>query len=304
MISFLNRGEIDETKWNECIQSSAARLPYGFTWYLDSVAEHWDGLVYNDYEAVFPLVWRRRFLIHYLFQPHFTQQLGVFSKQQPDEGLLAAMLDAIPARFRFIEINLNHTNSVRHHAFEVLPRTNLILPLTGAYETLSQGYHENARRNISKAQKQRLHTRSNLTPETATEFFKANTGVKIPEVGEYVYEHFHQLMNAVLQRKMGEVMGVFDENDNLYATGFFVITGSRILNLLPSIDDEGKDVGAGFYMVDHIIRRYAGSGKVLDFEGSMIPSIARFYKSFGAQEQTYWRLRCNRLPWLVRWMKG
>jgi hypothetical protein len=303
MISFLSRSKIDEAKWNDCVLCSAARLPYGLTWYLDSVAEHWDGLVHNDYEAVFPLVWRRRFLIHYLFQPYFTQQLGVFTKQQPHEGLLREMLDAIPARFRFIEINLNYTNRVRHEAFEVSARTNLVLPLDGAYETLADGYHENARRNISKAQKNRLRTRSDLTPETATEFFKANTGVKIPEIGEYVYEHLQRLMRAALQRKMGEVVGVFDENDNLYATGFFATTENRILNLLPSIDDEGKDAGAGFYLVDHVIRKYAGTGRVLDFEGSMIPSIARFYKSFGAQEQTYWRLRRNNLPWVLRWVK-
>lgn len=303
MISCCTRKEIDEHKWNGCVQRAACRLPYGFCWYLDCVSDQWDGLVYNDYEAVFPLVWERRFLIHYLFQPLFTQQLGVFSPNRPDEALVKSLLDAIPPRFRFIEINLNYMNPVRHDGFEISPRINLYLDLGLPYEKLFHDFHENARRNIHKAEKKNLHVSDTIKPEIIIEFFKTNTGIKIPEIGEYNYEHLRQLMEAALHRRMGAALGVFDEKDNLYATGFFIISESRIINLLPSIDDEGKQAGAGFFMVDYIVRKYAGSGKVFDFEGSMIPSIARFYKSFGAREQTYWRLRRNNLPWLLRWMK-
>lgn len=303
MISHLKRNEIDEEKWDHCVQLSASRLPYAYTWYLDSVADRWDGLVHDDYVAVFPLVWRSRFLIHYLYQPFFTQQLGSFSPKNPDEKILQSLLDAIPPRFRFIEINLNHMNPVVHDGFQVSPRINLCLDLSLSYEKLFHNYHENAKRNLHKAEKNNLRVRRDLTPEIVTEFFKANTGIKIPEVGEYDYEHLHRLMDAALKRNSGLALGVFDEKDNLYAMGFFIVTEKRIINLLPSIDDEGKEIGAGFYLVDDIVRKYAGSDKVLDFEGSMIPSIARFYKSFGAQEQTYWQLRRNNLPWVVKWIK-
>ncbi len=303
MINYLKREEIDESKWNRCVELSASNLPYGFTWYLDCVSEHWGGLVKEDYEAVFPLVWRKRLFIHYLYQPFFTQQLGIFSGRESDENLLTSMLDAIPARFRFIEVNLNYLNQVKHGGFEIIPRTNLCLDLNHSYDKLFHNYHDNARRNVHKAEKNRLRARSDFHPEIITEFFKANTGNKIPELGEYHYGHLRELMNETLQRKAGNAMGVFDEKDNLMAAGFFIITEKRIINLLPSIDDEGKEIGAGFYLIDHLIRQHAGSQKVLDFEGSMIPSIARFYKSFGAQEQTYWRLRRNNLPWFAKWMK-
>lgn len=304
MISFLNRNEIDEARWNDCIRQSPSGLPYGYTWYLDSVSDQWDALMVDDYEVVFPLVWRKRFLIYYLFQPFFAQQLGAFSGNGLDEAALKSLLDAIPSRFRFIEISLNYMNPVRHGEFEVLPRTNLCLSLNQPYDKLRSGYHENAQRNIHKAEKRSLNIRFDLTAVNVIEFFKTNTGIKIPEMGEYNYGRLHRLIEAAGKRGMGSAIGVFDGNDNLLATGFFVISEKRIINLLPSIDDEGKNAGAGFYLVDHIIKKYAGSGKVLDFEGSMIAPIARFYKSFGAVEQGYWRLRRNNLPWPVRWMKG
>ncbi len=42
------------------------------------MAKQWDALVWNDYEAVMPLTWNRKYGIAYLYQPFLTAQLGVF----------------------------------------------------------------------------------------------------------------------------------------------------------------------------------------------------------------------------------
>ena len=55
MIKFVQHKNVDTDKWDECIKKSVNSLPYAFSWYLDIVVEHWDALVLNDYEAVFPL---------------------------------------------------------------------------------------------------------------------------------------------------------------------------------------------------------------------------------------------------------
>lgn len=303
MIQHLQRTQIDDSKWNACIAQAVNSYPYAYSWYLDCVAENWDGLVLDEYAAVFPLVRNRRFLIHYLYQPMFTQQLGIFSKELLNEEILPVFLDALPAKFRFIEINVNHHNPLRHKDFEINPRTNLCLALNANYEKLFQNYQDNAKRNVQKALKNDLHVAEDLKAEAVIEFYKTNTGIKIPELGEYQYEHLEELIAELMQRNMGKLVGVQDANENLFATGFFILTENKIINLLPSTGEDGKNNGAGFLMIDHLVREFAGSEKTLDFEGSMIPGIARFYKSFGAQEQTYWRLRRNNLPWFVKWMK-
>ena len=52
MIKFVLHKDVDTDKWDECIKKSVNALPYAFSWYLDIVAEYWDALVLNDYEAV------------------------------------------------------------------------------------------------------------------------------------------------------------------------------------------------------------------------------------------------------------
>ena len=72
--------EIDFIKWDNCISNAPNGLIYGYSYYLDHMASQWDALVLNDYEAVMPLTWNRKYGIHYLYQPFLTAQLGVFGK--------------------------------------------------------------------------------------------------------------------------------------------------------------------------------------------------------------------------------
>jgi hypothetical protein len=49
-----------KTKYDTCMAQSLNSRIYAFSWYLDAVADHWDVLVYGDYEAVMPLPWRQK----------------------------------------------------------------------------------------------------------------------------------------------------------------------------------------------------------------------------------------------------
>src|SRR5207249_10207965 len=85
-IKYLLHNEIDKTKWDKCIDEAGNGLSYGYSFYLDHLAKHWDGLVLNNYEAIMPLTWNKKFGIHYLYQPRFTENLGIFV-HYPDEDI-------------------------------------------------------------------------------------------------------------------------------------------------------------------------------------------------------------------------
>ena len=57
-IQYLQRQKINISKWDRCITMSGNGLIYGYSWWLDEMAENWDALVLNDYEAIMPLIWR------------------------------------------------------------------------------------------------------------------------------------------------------------------------------------------------------------------------------------------------------
>ncbi|MGZ8510263.1 MAG: hypothetical protein ACXWWA_07800, partial [Chitinophagaceae bacterium] len=102
-IRFVPYKEIDLTKWDNCISTASNGLIYGYSYYLDHMAKQWDALVLDDYEAVMPLTWNRKYGIAYLYQPFLTAQLGVFGQDISAE-LLASFLQAIPAKFLYWDI--------------------------------------------------------------------------------------------------------------------------------------------------------------------------------------------------------
>ena len=115
-ILYLTHSEIDKTKWDACIDTAGNGLIYAYSFYLDHMANHWNALVLskglhseNDYEAVMPLTWNKKYGIRYLYQPFLTAQLGVFGKKIIEDQV-SSFIKSIPASFRFIDISLNNKN--------------------------------------------------------------------------------------------------------------------------------------------------------------------------------------------------
>ena len=88
MIQYLKNKEIDFKKYDACIEAAINSRIYAYSWYLNIVADNWDALVLNDYEAVMPLPWRQKYFIKYIYPPAWTQQLGVFSSAEVNETLM------------------------------------------------------------------------------------------------------------------------------------------------------------------------------------------------------------------------
>src|SRR5436190_18292486 len=109
-IQYLTQKQIDKKKWDACIAGSSNGLIYGYSFYLDALAMQWDALVLNDYEAVMPLTWNRKYGIKYLYQPPLTPQLGIFAVSPVTEKLIDGFIQQANKHFRFAEIFLNYSN--------------------------------------------------------------------------------------------------------------------------------------------------------------------------------------------------
>src|SRR5688572_8760496 len=109
IIQYLKHGEIDKGSWDRCIDDAPNGLIYAYATYLDHMADNWDGLVLNNYEAVMPLPWRKKWGVHYIYQPFLMAQSGLFGKNLTPQ-LLELFLDAIPEKFRLWEFPLNQSN--------------------------------------------------------------------------------------------------------------------------------------------------------------------------------------------------
>ncbi len=303
-ITHLNHSQIDKSKWDECIDRSHNRIIYAQSWYLDIVCKGWEALVIADYETVMPLTRGNKFGINYLYQPFFTQQLGIFSRKESNQKLVDKFLASIPAKFKFIDIALNKGNDCESGEFQTKSNVNYELKLDKSYYEIAKGYSSNTKRNINKAAQHKLTIRSDVSTVKLIQLFRNNLGKGLKNIKDGHYQLLKQIMDRSLFELDGEIYGLNSFSGELCAGAFFLKSYDSYIFLFSATNDESKENGAMFLIIDQFIRTHADEKIILDFEGSNIKSLARFYKSFGANEFNYLRIKKNNLPGLIKLFKS
>jgi len=307
-IAYLPHDHIDKTKWNKCIDASPNGLIYGYSFYLDHMAKHWDGLVLDDYKAVMPLTWNKKWGIYYLYQPAFTASLGVFACPDDsvrrgngvNEDVVGKFIQAIPKKFQFVDISLNAGNSISP-GYSIL-RSNYILSLNRSYDDLRKNYRENHQRNIQKSQEAGCLLKRNITMEEIIELNKEQMKHVSP-IANDEYQKFKKLCYFLYHQNKTMSYCITGKDGKLLSSCIFFFSHKRAYYILAGNHSEGRNVGASHALIDGFIRECAGKDLVLDFEGSDIESLAHFYRGFGATEEKYPAIRLNRLSWWMRWLK-
>lgn len=299
-IRYLKHDEIDIAKWNRCIIHADNSFIYACSWYLDHMSKHWDALVLSDYEAVMPLTWNRKYGIYYLYQPFLTPQLGITGKKITKE-ITEAFLRVIPGKFQFAEINLNIGNGFDISGFQLKKGADYCLDLNRTYKTISSHFNENLKRNLKKAVAAGCEYRNNIPANDVLKLAKSQL-VQYTRLQKDDISRFKKLTEYLRNQNSASAAGVY-HNKELLSSCIFFYDAKRAYYILAGNDPKGKRMGTSHYLLDRFIRDHAGKDIVLDFVGSDFPSIAQFYKSFGAAPDYYRSLKINRLPKLVKWLK-
>lgn len=286
-ITYLKHKDIDLKLWDACIGNSVNHLIYAESWYLNLVCSAgWDALVLEDYQAVMPLPLKSKLGLSYIQQPIWTQQLGVFSSQALSEKLVFKFIKAVPKKFKIISSNLNYNNNCSQ--LPLISKTNLVLALYLSYDEIRTTYSSNTKRNINKAAKTNIVLDFNYEKtENFIAFVKSTLDSPLPEND---ITTLNQLIKQSLTNDNGFIITASQQN-KITAACFILKSDNRLIYRVARSNKEGKESKAMFLIVDEIIKKYSNTNYVLDFEGSEIKGIARFYESFGAKKQPYYYLK-------------
>lgn len=292
--------DINKQRWDRSIKQAKNGLLYAWSWYLDVVTPGWEALVNHDYSAIMPLPARSKYKIDYVFQPILTQQLGLFSASQPDQDLVEAFLRNIPRKFRWVQTTLNQTNQASEDLFKLKKHSNYELDLVLPYTKLSTQYNGNTRRNIKKSKELHFSFESDISPAEFLTLLSSDSSkgsrILLSEKNE---ETFIQLVHTLKKHKACLIPGLRNAHGELLAAALIGFSHKRYHYLAPAVSETGREHRAMFALIDRFIDIKSGSARVLDFEGSDIKNLARFYRGFGARQTEYFSLQINRFRWPV-----
>lgn len=286
---------INRDKWNHCVNACSNALVYATSPWLDHLADNWSGLVLNDYDAVMPVAWRKKWGIHYSYHVPFIQQLGIYSLSG----------NTVPARFtkalfsfcRYGSYPFNFSNEVSGAD----AHTNFVLSLDGSYEQIAKGFSTDVLQNIKRAENAGLLYQDGDIDE-AVDVFRELYSERFGEFEE-PFQRLWKLCGYLSESGNLVVRSVRKPNGELLAAALLPKDGRRVYNILNSTSPEGKRVEANYFLLSQIWKEFERSGLLFDFEGSDIPGVREFYRKFGAVNQPYLRLGFNRLPWPIKFLK-
>jgi hypothetical protein len=298
--------KIDKIKWDACIHTAPNGLVYAYSFYLDAMANYWDALVLNDYEAVMPLTWNKKYGIAYLYQPFFTASLGVFGPGL-NITLVNDFLNAIPSQFKYWDIYLNRANhfhpiTIGTNNFSLYQRVNYVLPLNDSYENLFTNFRDNTKRNIKKSVQLNCVVKKGIDIADVIALAKDQSKNFSP-VTEKDFNNFKALYLQLQQQQKAITYGICSPNGELVSSAAFFFSHERAYYILAGNHPNGKTIGASHALINAFIKDYAGQNLLLDFEGSDMSKLAFFYSSFGAREEKYAGLKLNKLPFWMQWFK-
>lgn len=302
-IRFVKNKDIDRTKWDQCIDDSTSGIAYANSWYLDRICKHWDALIWGDYQYVMPLVNNTKYGISYIYQPFFTQQLGIFSHHPIDTAIINQFLNAIPEKFRLTDMNLNVGNTIPAEIFGFKPNTTFHLSLESDLAVIRSAYKSNTSRNIQKALQNNVSISQLSDVSLFIKYTSENLKAKSPEIKSRHYLALQEVVSYAIAHETGEIYVAKNSENTILASVFFLTTNQTSIYLAASSSQEGIEKRAMFLLIDTFIQNNAKRNLILDFEGSNIPGIARFYEGFGAEPKIYYSIHQNKLPILLRFFK-
>lgn len=279
MIRYIPAKHIDRIKYDRCVEKSQAIRIYAFSWYLDCTCDRWDLLIEGDYDVVMPLPVSEKYGIPYIYMPSWVQQLGLFSHDLIDENRIKSFVRAIPKKIRWIDYQFNANNKLPD--LTTVLKRNYLLSLDQSFEEIKKHYNTNRKRISKNCFKEFVIEKKGSAEVFLYHYKKLNKPYD-------VLDQSIDKLNCLCHTNGGKVniWNVF--KDGVFIAGLVWLKDEkRITYLVPLADDQAKKLHIPTYIINELIKDYQTQELLLDFEGSMVSGVEKFYQSFGAKPEHY-----------------
>ncbi|MBL4900937.1 MAG: GNAT family N-acetyltransferase [Colwellia sp.] len=286
-----------------CNQEDSVPL-FSNPWWLDAACgDNWDACVVENKEGVCAAmpytIQKRKFGLTYVGQPDLTQHLGPWISPSSakyakrigrEKDLMDELIGQLPpfsnysqcwhySSSNWLPFFWNGFNQTTYYTYVLED----LCDLDGVYA----GFQENVRREIRKAKNRfKLEVYCDLPLD---EFLDLNEktfnrqGKGLPYTRDYV----KRIISAAQKRNQSRWFIAKDSQGRAHAGVLIVWDKNSAYYLMGGGDPDLRNSGATSLCMWEAIKFSGSITKKFDFEGSMIQSIERYFRGFGAKQKTY-----------------
>ena len=288
-----------------CIQEKDIPI-FSKDWWLDSVCgnDNWDVVLVEkggQIVASLPYYKIKKFIFNIITMPKLTQTMGVYIKYPKNQKyykrlswekeMITKLIESLPHFDYFLQ---NFDKSITNwlplywKGFQQTTRyTYVIENIT--IEELSKNLETDIRRRRRKANEVGVVVSESDDIEKFLELNKMTFDRQNLDM-PYSFEFVKKLYAVCRENNSVKMYFAKDSDENIIAVNFLVYDNSTVYYLMGGIDPKFKDLGGMDVIQYESIKFALESGKCFDFEGSMIESIEKYFRSFGAVQKPYFTI--------------
>ena len=284
------------------------------SWWLEAVAPgQWSYIEIEKGGEIFarmPIVTQKKFGQTICSMPKFTQVLGPWIKQLPgkeasqlskQKELFTELIKRIPTNIYFKQrFHYSITNWLPFYwnNFEQTTRYTYVLEDISDTDVIWKEMQGNIRREIKKARKN-IVTELSEDIKIMWDLHCNNFQNNNPPEGSI--SDFERLYTICKENNAGQIL-LARNSDNTIVSGVFVVWDENsAYYIFGGTLDHFKNTGAFSLLMFDTISFLSDKTPSFDFEGSMIESIERFYRGFGASQKPYFHItKTNKIINTVR----
>ena len=292
MLKIVERKNIDEEKWNAAVKNSVDYTVFGLTWFLDSVC-NWSGVIFGDYEAVFPLPNSRKFLLKYAYMPYGIPYFCIYGKNITESNYVD-LLALLKREFFLFDLTVNNQFVPKIKGVKQVIRKSQELSLSSSYEELKNQFSNSHKRNIKKAVSNNLSVKEISLNEDSKGLIEIFYQSKKLKIADHLDDYF-KMIEEMQKWDLCTILGVFNSEAELCNVSIFRKINNKRVSLNSINSNGGRELGAMFFALNQFFIENQNSELVLDFEGSNIDSIRRRNIGFGAKDYQYTALNYRKI---------
>ena len=280
---------------------------FSMPWWLDTVCDEgeWDVAIVEkggQICATMPYYIKKKYGFTLITMPKLTQTLGPYIKYPENQKyykklswekeLMNELIDQLPSCDYFYQHwNYNVTNWLPFYwrDFKQTTRYTYIISNKNSINSVEDEYETDIRRRRRKAAREGLSVVEESNIDMLYSLIN-NTFDRQQVDISFSKMYIKRIIDTCISNNAGKIYFAKSKERDYIAANFLIEDNNSIYYLLGGIDAAKRDLG-GMDVIQHESIRYASSkNKVFDFEGSMVESIEKYFRSFGAIQKPYFAI--------------
>ena len=275
-------------------------------WWLDSVCGelNWDVIIVEKGGNIFaamPYILKKRFFLSIINMPKLTQTLDIYfnypknqkyyKKLSFEKEMIDEILKELPEYDMYQQsFNYNTTNLLPYYwkGFDIDVAYTYVIDNI-KIEELEMNFETDIRRRKRKAKEIGVEV---FESDDIEKFYQLNvkTFKRQNRVIPYTFEFIKKLYNKCKENNACKIYFAKDKDKKIIAGNFLLYDEQTVYYLMGGIDPYKKDLGGMDLVQFESIKFALESNRKFDFEGSMIQSIEKYFRSFGALQKPYYKI--------------